>query len=253
MREVLCLKQVSQIFHAGTEHEVKALDNVDLTVGKKDFIIVIGGNGSGKSSLMKAIFSGIMTKGSVFLNDVEITGMPEFQRAGLMGFITQHPEEGTIGEFSILENLVLSGLKQNQPSLKRAIGGGVQDKYKDIVASTRLGLEKRIDSPVCNLSGGERQVVSVLMALTGSPAVLLCDEATASIDIERTLVIEDLVKEFCAERDIPVIWITHDPEQVLRIGNRVVVLKEGRIYNEILEEEKKKLTINDISNWIKGN
>ncbi len=252
MQEVLCLKQVSQIFNAGTEHEVRALDNVDLKVGKKEFIVVIGGNGSGKSSLMKAIFSGIMTKGSVFLNDAEITGMPEFQRAGLMSFITQHPEEGTVGEFSILENLVLAGLKQKQPSLKRALGKGVEDKYKDIVASTRLGLEKRIDSPVCNLSGGERQVISVLMALTGSPAVLLCDEATASIDIERTLVIENLVKEFCIGREIPVLWITHDPEQVLRIGNRVVVLQKGRIFKEISEEEKKWLTIDDISNWIKG-
>ena len=252
MKDVLKINKVSQVFHQGGHNEVKAIEELSLSLRRDDFVILVGGNGSGKSTLLESIFSGIMTSGQVYLDGDDITELPVYMRSKKIGFVSQRTEEGSAGEFSILENLALASLKQNRSGFKKALRKENREKFRETINNLQVNLVNRLDSPVESLSGGERQVICVLMALVGSPSLLLCDEATASIDVKRSHVIERLIDNFSREHKIPVLWITHDPEQVLRLGNRVIVLENGRIVKEVDEAEKKSLSAEQMNALIRG-
>lgn len=250
--EVLRLEAVSQVFGLGTDNEVRALDGIDVSVNRGDFLVIVGENGSGKTCLLNVIYSGGMTAGKVFIKGHNISDVPEYRRAKYISTVTQRPEDGTVGEFSVFENIVLASLKQRRPGFRSALQKTSRKEYEKQFRSIGVPLEARLDSPSMQLSGGERQLICVLMALIGHPAILLCDEATASIDVARCTIIESLVQAFAQQEGIPVLWITHDPAQVRRLGNRLVVLRQGRVMSEFDSCRKASLTYEQIASLIHG-
>jgi putative ABC transport system ATP-binding protein len=239
---ILNVENVSQKFLAGTANELQALAGVTITVSEGEFVIVIGPNGSGKSSLLKAVFEGQLTSGYVSFLGKDLADTPPYRRAKRIGYVTQHSSEGTLGELSILENLALASSKANRAGMVRATHASRTEDAIERLRSIHGVLADRLDTPVCNLSGGERQIVSVLMMLLGGPTLILCDEPTASTDKDRTLSIEQLVLAHVKATKSPVLWVTHNPDQVVRLGTRLIVLCKGRVALDIDEDEKRKLS-----------
>lgn len=252
MKSFLYLEATNQIYNHGSQDEIRALNNINLEINRNDFVVIIGSNGSGKSSLLNAIGYGNITSGNISLEGFDITLLPGYLRSKVISTVTQRTEEGTAGELTILENLILASNRQKKPRFRMAINRVARNKYLDKLTSLGLNLDQRIDSSVDNLSGGERQIICVLMALIGQPSVLLCDEPTASIDVKRSSIIENMVSRFSADLNIPVLWVTHDPQQVLRLGNRLIVMDNGEITEDIFENQKNDLDATQISHWIRG-
>ncbi len=250
--EVLRLENIIQTYGAGTSNEIRALDNINLTVRKGDFLIIIGENGSGKTSFINAIYSKLHIDGKIFLNSMDISNAPEHKRAKSISLVTQNVREGTVGEFTVLENIVLASLKQRKAGYKPSIQDSLRKKYEKQLKSLSVSLESRLDSNTDQLSGGERQLICVLMAVIGCPSILLCDEATASIDVARCNLIENLIKDFSQKEGIPVLWITHDPKQVMRLGNQLIVFRQGKIEKQFDVNEKKQLKYEEIAALIHG-
>ena len=242
VNSVLKVESISQTFFPGAPNEVAALTDVSLNLAQHDFVIVIGPNGSGKSCLLKAILEGQLIRGRIVFGDLDITDMPIHERSSFISYVTQSTDDGTISEFSILENLLLASFKTRGERTRRVDRGAIYDSVVSSMQRLRINLTDRVHSPVCDLSGGERQIIATLMALQGNPSLLVCDEPTASIDKTRALLIESLVTEYVQSRSIPVLWVTHDVEQALRLGNRILALKGGRIARDIGAEEKAKLS-----------
>jgi putative ABC transport system ATP-binding protein len=251
MHSPLKLNGVNKIFSRSTVNEVVALCDVSLTVAPGDFVIVIGPNGSGKSSLLKAIFEGEKTSGQIFLGDLDVAKLTIHERSAFISYLTQSSEESTIGEFSILENLRLASFKGYRNNKESIVGGLTRNEVVENLKHLKLGLAERLNSPVGDLSGGERQLIATLMALQGTPSLLLCDEPTASIDETRVFLLEELVTESVKDNKTPVLWITHDIEQIMRLGNRILAMKAGRVVHDIGAAEKATLSKKSVMSLIR--
>ncbi|MDH4201520.1 MAG: ATP-binding cassette domain-containing protein [Phycisphaerae bacterium] len=245
----LQLKNVSQFFNEGTPNEVRALSNINLTINSGELVVIVGENGSGKSCLLKSIFSGQITNGSVYFNNCDITYMPEFKRSRYFGYVNQRTEEGSAGEFTIMENLLLASLKRKKPTIKKAQKHKIRSNFIEEISLYNDELIDRVDMPVASLSGGQRQVICLMMAFAGGSDMLLCDEPTASIDAEKSYQIEKMIINYANRVKNPILWVTHDHNQAVRIGNRLLIMKNGCIIKDLKEDMKDSVTVEDIRRW----
>ncbi len=236
------------------ENHKIALNHVDLTVEKGDFITVIGGNGSGKSTLMNMI-SGVFPPdtGKIILDDVDITHYSEEKRAVNLGRVFQDPLMGTCGNMSILENLEIASRRGEKPTLKWGFSKDKLPKYKELLASLDLGLEKRLNQKVGLLSGGQRQAVTLIMATLKKPKLLLLDEHTAALDPKTAKKVLELTDKIVNETKITTIMITHNMKDAIKYGNRLLMLNEGKIILDIKGDEKKNLTIEQLLTKFESN
>jgi putative ABC transport system ATP-binding protein len=243
---------VEQVFNSASPTAVRALAGIDLDVGAGAFVLVVGANGSGKSCLLNAIAAGQHTSGAITLAGDDITGLAPHARAARIAMVSQLAEDGSVGEFSVLENLALGRFRHRRAGLGRALSTNLRTETESELARMGLDVGARLESPAAALSGGERQIVALLMALYGRPEVLLLDEPTASLDVGRIHLVEELVTRFACSSAVPVVWVTHDPQQVLRLGNRLLVLQKGRIVADLDAKTKAALGEAEISAWIRG-
>ena len=180
---MLEIKDVYKTFNAGTINEKKALQGVNLKLETGDFVTVIGGNGAGKSTMLNAV-AGVwpVDKGSIVIDGVEVTGMPEHKRAKFLGRVFQDPMTGTAATMQISENLALACRRGKRRTLKWGIKKSEREHYFELLKQFDLGLEERMTSKVGLLSGGQRQALTLLMATLQKPKLLLLDEHTAALD-----------------------------------------------------------------------
>ena len=222
----------------------KALDDLSLQVNDGDFITIIGGNGAGKSTLFNAIAGSIETdSGSIVLDGADITFTPEHTRARSIGRLFQDPMRGTAPNMTVLENLTLAAGKGGWlSSLRKA------DKiaFTNLVAELDMGLEKRMDQPVGSLSGGQRQALTLLMATVNPPKLLLLDECTAALDPATADKVLALINRIVSEHHITCLMITHDMEMALTMGNRTLMMIEGKIVMDVSGEERAAMQVSDL-------
>ncbi|MBQ8292731.1 MAG: ATP-binding cassette domain-containing protein [Bacilli bacterium] len=229
------------------ENHKMALNHVNLTVEEGDFITIIGGNGSGKSTLMNMICGVYQPDtGSIVLDDVDITNYSEEKRASYLGRVFQDPHMGTCANMSILENLEIASRRGEKPNLKWGFSKTKLPRYKELLASLDLGLEKRLTQKVGLLSGGQRQAVTLIMATLKQPRLLLLDEHTAALDPKTAKKVLDLTDKVVNENKITTIMITHNMKDAIKYGNRLLMLNDGKIIFDIKGEEKKNLTIEQL-------
>ena len=244
---MLEINDVYKVFNSGTINEKKALDGLNLSLNKGDFVTVIGGNGAGKSTMLN-IISGVYTcdAGSVILDGENITKMAEHKRAQYLGRVFQDPMTGTAATMSIEENLAMAYRRTQSRGLVWGIKQKERAEYRDLVASLGLGLEDRMTAKVGLLSGGQRQAITLLMATLQKPKLLLLDEHTAALDPKTAAKVLELTDTIIKEHELTTLMITHNMKDALRLGNRLIMMHEGRIIFDVSGEEKAKLEISDL-------
>lgn len=249
MQTVLELKQISKTFFKGSVHEKKALQNVNLALAPGDFVTVIGSNGAGKSTLFHAIGgSFLVDDGTILLDGKNITAMPEYKRSLDMGRLMQDPMKGTAPSMTVEENLALAYTRKAKKSFF-AINKRDSKIFRQLLSRLELGLEDRLKTKVKNLSGGQRQAVTLLMCTIASPKLLLLDEHTAALDPATAVKIMDITKEVVEENHITTMMITHDIQAALTVGNRTIMMDEGEIILDVSGEERNRMTVDTLLSY----
>ena len=241
---MLELQNVSKIFNAGTVNEKIALNNISLTLNDGDFVTVIGGNGAGKSTMLNAI-AGVFPPdfGKIEIDGVDVTAMPEYKRAQYLGRVFQDPMKGTAADMEIAENLSIAARRGQKRRLVWGLPKKEREGYKALLAGLDLGLENRLSSKVGLLSGGQRQAVTLLMATLKQPKLLLLDEHTAALDPKTAAKVLEITEKIVTENNLTTVMITHNMRDAIRYGNRLIMMREGKIVVDVSGEDKKKLTV----------
>ena len=245
---MLKLENISLTFHAGTVNEKKALTNLSLHLPQGDFVTILGSNGAGKSTLFNTI-AGTYTpdSGKVYLDGKDITQLPDYKRSKEIGRLFQDPLKGTAPNMTIEENLALAFLRANHTkSPFSMVSKADRAEFRERLAMLNLGLEDRMNTSVGLLSGGQRQALTLLMATLVTPKILLLDEHTAALDPGTAEVVLELTKKIVAENNITCLMITHNLASSLALGNRTIMMADGRIVLDIGGEERKWLTVDDL-------
>lgn len=241
---MLNITHVSKTYGEGTVNEKKALTDINLTVNEGDFISIIGSNGAGKSTLLNAI-SGVffVDEGSIVLDGVDITDMPEHKRSLMIGRLFQDPMRGSAPSMSIEDNLYLA-------SGNHGWFGNITSKdrkeFRERLSVLGMGLEDRMKNPVGLLSGGQRQALTLLMATYHVPKLLLLDEHTAALDPATAEKVLDITRTIISENKITCLMITHNMESALELGNRTIMMNDGRIIYDVSGEERDHTTVSDL-------
>jgi len=244
---MLTLKKITKIFNQGTQDEKRALDDFSLEVAKSDFITIIGSNGAGKTTLLNAIAGTIAPdEGQLIVHGQDVTRWPDFKMAKYISRVFQSPTMGTAGEMTIEENLCMAELRGKKRGLKWGVTGNRRSRYREILKVLDLGLEDRLKQAVGMLSGGQRQSLTLLMTTLALPRVLLLDEHTAALDPRTAAKVMDLTDSMVRENKLTTLMVTHNMNQALKYGNRMVMLHQGKVQLDIQGEEKKKMTVAEI-------
>ena len=240
---MLELKNVCMTFHAGTPDENRALKNINLKINQGDFITVIGSNGAGKSTLMNVIAGTYKaSSGEIFYEERNVTKEPEYKRARYIGRIFQNPLLGTAGKMSLEDNMVICS-KKGSKSLKISLNNKLRAAFREQLKALDMNLENRLNDNVELLSGGQRQALTLLMAVMSKPALLLLDEHTAALDPANADLVMKLTRRFAADYGLTVMMITHNMSQALEYGNRLLMMDSGEVILDIGRDEKEKLTM----------
>jgi putative tryptophan/tyrosine transport system ATP-binding protein len=241
---MLQLNRIYKVFNEGTPDEKIALHNIQLTLNKGDFVTIIGSNGAGKSTLMN-IISGVMfpDEGSIHIDGQNVTMLPEYIRSRYIGRVFQDPMAGTAPTMTIEENLAMAYSRNKKRSLRKGVSEKRRDYFREALETLHLGLENRLQAKVGLLSGGERQALSLLMATFTEPAILLLDEHTAALDPARAELITNLTKDIVERYGLTTLMVTHNMQQAIGLGNRLIMMDKGQIILEVDAEAKKGLTV----------
>lgn len=244
---MLEIKNVFKTFNPGTVNEKHALNGINLTLNEGDFVTVIGGNGAGKSTMLNMV-AGVypVDSGSIVIDGVDVTKLPEHKRAKYIGRVFQDPMTGTAADMQIVENLALASRRGKFRTLKPGVTKKEKAHYAEILKSLDLGLETRLTSKVGLLSGGQRQAITLLMATLKKPKVLLLDEHTAALDPKTAAKVLELTTEIVEKDNLTTIMITHNMKDAIAIGNRLIMMNDGKIIYDVAGEEKKNLTTADL-------
>ncbi|MBO7729182.1 MAG: ATP-binding cassette domain-containing protein [Oscillospiraceae bacterium] len=244
---MLKVDNISKTFNPGTINEKKALDGLSLHLKEGDFVTVIGSNGAGKSSVLNAI-AGVwpVDNGSIVLGGEDITGLPEYLRAKLIGRVFQDPMMGIAPDMWIEENLAIAMRRGEKRRLKWMVSKQDRELYREKLKELGLGLEDRLQVKVGLLSGGQRQALTLLMATLKSPKLLLLDEHTAALDPATAAKVLELSDSLIEKNKLTTLMITHNMTDAIRHGNRLIMMNAGHIILDIDGEEKKHLTKKDL-------
>lgn len=243
---MLELNDVSVIFNKGTVLEKKALDHVSIRIEPGQFVTILGSNGAGKSTFFNVITGFAKAKtGSVVLDGVDITEMPEHVRSRSIGRLFQDPKQGTAPHLSVEENMGLACSSGRGP-FAIAVRKKEEEEFRKMLERLDMGLETRLKTPIGLLSGGQRQAVALLMAVTNTPKILLLDEHTAALDPISAKKILQVTNEVIEQNNITALMITHNLRDALENGNRLLIFQDGKITHDFNKEQKEKLTLEDL-------
>lgn len=241
-RKVLKINQLSKVFNPNTINENKVFHKLSLEVRKGDFISIIGSNGAGKSTLLNIIAGNIpLDSGIIAIDNKDVSKDPEFKRSKYIGRVFQNPSIGVAPQMTILENLSLADNKGKTYGLSLGINKKKISKYKDLLKEVDLGLEDKLFNKVELLSGGQRQALTLLMAVMSNPKVLLLDEHTAALDPKTSEKIMKITKKIVKERGITTLMVTHNLKHAIENGNRLFMMHRGEIVIDVDGKEKKGL------------
>lgn len=249
---MLKLKNIGITFNPHTPDENHALKDINLEIKRGDFITVIGSNGAGKSTLYNVIAGTLKPSvGTLLLdknedgNERNVTSDPEFKRARYIGRIFQNPLLGTAGKMSLEDNMMIC-YKKGAKGLKISLNNKMRTLFREQLKVLAMGLENRLNDNVDQFSGGQRQALTLLMAVMSKPDLLLLDEHTAALDPTNAAIVMDLTLKFTREMGLTTMMVTHNMQHALDYGNRLLMMDKGRIIMDISGSEKQNLTMDDL-------
>lgn len=244
---MIAIRGLTKYFYRGSINEVLALDRIDLDIRSGDFITVIGSNGAGKSTLLNCLAGTFLPdSGSLHLHDRDISRWPEHRRARFVGRVFQDPLTGTCASLSIEQNMAMAVRRGERRGLLIGVNDRQREAFRRHLKIIGLGLEERLKSSVGLLSGGQRQALTMAMATLVEPELLLLDEHTAALDPKTAVQILELTRQLVEDRQLTTLMVTHNMNQALSFGNRLVMLHRGRVLFDVRGREKETLTKEDL-------
>ena len=244
---MLKVDNIFKTFNAGTINEKRALNGLSLHLKPGDFVTVIGGNGAGKSTMLNAVAGAYsVDEGSIVIDGVDVTHLPEYKRAKYIGRVFQDPMMGTAATMQIEENLALAARRGKMRTLRPGITQKEREQYKEQLKILDLGLEDRLTAKVGLLSGGQRQALTLLMAALQKPKLLLLDEHTAALDPKTAAKVLEATQKIVEKDNLTTLMITHNMRDAIAYGNRLIMMSDGKIVVDVSGEEKKNLTVEQL-------
>lgn len=246
MRKIVELQEATVQVHNGSNDYKTILDGVDLTIYEHDFITILGGNGAGKSTLFNVIAGTLMlTSGKILIMGEDVTHLTAEKRAKYLARVFQDPKMGTAPRMTVAENLLVAKYRGEKRGLVPRRIHQFKDGFQALIGKIGNGIENHLETPTGFLSGGQRQALSLLMATIKRPDLLLLDEHTAALDPKTSVSLMNLTEEFVQKDQLTALMITHRMEDALKYGNRLIVMKDGKIVQDRSAEEKAGLSIAD--------
>jgi len=241
------ISHVTKTFFPYSVNERVALDDFSLSLADGDFVTIIGSNGAGKSTLLSVV-AGVYRpeRGSVSIDGKDVTRLPEHRMARFVGRVFQDPMAGTAPDLTIEENMAVALHRGSMRGLGRGVTSAKRERFRTELAVMGLGLEDRLTTKVGYLSGGQRQALSLIMAIFSRPSILLLDEHTAALDPARAELITRITAQEVASHRLTTLMVTHNMDQALRLGNRLILMHEGKIRLELSGEEKSHATVDSL-------
>jgi putative ABC transport system ATP-binding protein len=244
------LKNIAKTFNAGSAAEIHALRDINLTIHEKEFVVVVGSNGSGKSTLLNIIAGNDKPgAGKILFDNKEVNNLQEHQRSRWIARIFQNPLMGTAPELTILENFRLASLRTKDKTLIIGTKNKFRQTVRDKISMLHLGLENKVDQLMGTLSGGQRQALTLLMAVMDDIKILLMDEPTAALDPKTSETLMKLAQKIIADFGLTAILVTHQMKDVVRYGNRIIQIAEGSIKKDLTGIAKAQLQLQDVYSW----
>lgn len=246
MTAIVELKNATKVVKNGFDEEKIILNDVSLEIFEQDFITILGGNGAGKSTLFNTIAGTLsLTSGTIRILGEDVTKFSPEKRAKYLSRVFQDPKMGTAPRMTVAENLLIAKFRGEKRGLLPRRLTSYKHEFQATIEKVGNGLEKHLNTPIEFLSGGQRQALSLLMATLKRPELLLLDEHTAALDPKTSVALMELTDEFVKKDQLTALMITHHMEDALKYGNRLIVMKEGRIIQDLTQEEKAKMKISD--------
>ena len=241
---MLKIENLVKTFGKGTINELRALDGVDFHGREGDFITIIGSNGAGKSTLMNSI-AGVFPSdsGSIMLDGIELSKLPEYKRARYIGRVFQDPLKGTAFDMTIEENLSIAYNKTRSRGLQAGINKADRELFREKLSMLGMGLEDRMKEKARLLSGGQRQALTLFMAVISKPKLLLLDEHTAALAPSAAKKVLELTDKVAGEGGMCTMMITHNMKAALEHGNRTILMQAGRIVMDISGQDRDEMTV----------
>ncbi len=247
------LQHISKTFNRDTGNEVAALKDVQLKIAASQFVVMVGSNGSGKSTLMNSLAGNItVDEGKILIGNNNVTHLKEHERSKWIARIFQNPLMGTAPDLSILENFRLASLRTQSKKFTIGTNEKFRKKTQEKISLLNLGLENKIHQRMGTLSGGQRQALTLLMAVMDETKILLMDEPSAALDPKTSDLLMKLAEKIIREFQLTAIFITHELKDALTYGDRLILMQEGRIAKDLNQSEKSKLQLNELYRWFGG-
>lgn len=244
------LTNLSKTFNPGQPNAVRALNDVNLRILPKEFLILVGANGSGKSTLLNCIAGNIFSsKGKIRMDGRDVSHMPVYRRSAWVARVFQDPAQGSAANLSVLENFRLASLRTSKKGLRIGLTRSFADRVRDQVAALGMGLEQHLDQPMGTLSGGQRQALSLLMAVMDDIRILLLDEPTAALDPRSAEMVLKLADQLIREYSVTAMMVTHNLKEAHQYGSRIVQMDNGSVLRDISANGKANLTLNEMFDW----
>lgn len=250
---MIMLQNISKTFFSGLPSEVNAVQNISLNLEEGERVVLAGSNGSGKTTLLN-ILSGtvIPDSGKIFFNGNDITDLPEHKRSAFISRIFQNPLAGTAPQLSVAENFRLAALRSQNKKLSIGLTKRFKENIAGKISSLHLGIENKLNTPIGQLSGGQRQALTLLMASMSGARIILMDEPAAALDPKTGALVMKLADRIIRENNLTAVLVTHYIKDMLNYGNRLLFMREGSIAKDFSADEKQKLTANDVLEWFEG-
>ena len=246
MTAIVELKNATKIVKNGFDEGKIILNDVSLEIYEHDFITILGGTGAGKSTLFNSIAGTLpLTSGTIRIMGEDVTHFSPEKRAKYLSRVFQDPKMGTAPRMTVAENLLIAKFRGEKRGLFPRRLSAYKEEFQATIEKVGNGLEKHLDTPIEFLSGGQRQALSLLMATLKRPELLLLDEHTAALDPKTSVALMELTDDFVSKDHLTALMITHHMEDALKYGNRLIVMKEGRIIQDLNKDEKAKMKISD--------
>lgn len=243
----IAIKNLEKTFFPNTNREHKALRGINLTIEKGDFITIVGGNGAGKSTLFNALAGSLaVDKGQIVMEDTNITKLPEHKRAVFVSRVFQNPVQGTAPRMTVAENMSLALRRGKFRGLRQGSTMNERQQIQERLASLDLDLEGRLDAEMGLLSGGQRQAIALLMATMVEPKLLLLDEHTAALDPKTQMKIMTLSQETVEKNQLTTLMITHNLQDAIQYGNRMIVMHQGQVVFDYQGRVKQNMTAHNL-------